>query len=208
MRILTYILLLFSLSGFSQSVKVDSPKGLISDLPEVSCPATTDIIIIERNDSSKRVAFENVNPSDHVYMGFTDSAVVLAITKDTWTQVTNIHDSLFVVKHENGLDYIDGDSVKVTLAGTYKVSGNLSYKGANNELWKIAVRRTRAGVTTTQGFPLHKYTGANNTVSISLACVTTACIADDILTLEIMNTSDNDDCTLISCNFIARFFHR
>jgi len=208
MRILIAILLFFSLAGYSQSVHVDSPKGLVSDLPEVSFPAATDLVIVERNDSSKHVEFGNVYPADHVSMGFTDSAVTLSITEDEWTQITNVYDSLFVMDHIEGMEYVLGDTLKIVTPGSYLICGNIGFKGSNNELWKMAVFRTRDGVATMQGFPSLRYTSVANVVIVPFTCMLVDCLANDLITLEIMNTTDNDDCELNGCTFIVKYFHR
>ena len=144
---------------------------------------------------------------DHAYVGFTDSTVTLAITQNTWAQITNANDTIFLIDHKVGVEYIGGDSLKIIRAGTYQVDGNLSFQGSNNEDWKIAVRRTRSGSTTTQGFPLLKYTSVANTVTVPFCSALFDCQTGDIVTLEIMNLTDDDDCVLKSCNFIIKFCH-
>jgi len=144
---------------------------------------------------------------DHAYMGFVDSTTTLAITQDQWAQVTNAYDSLFIVVHEYGVEYVLGDSLQITKAGTYSISGELSLQGSNNENWKVAARRTRSGSTTTIGFPVLKYTGVANTVAVPFDCLATDLEVDDLITLEIMNTTDNDDCVVKGCNFIITYFH-
>ena len=55
MRNILFILLLFSLSGYSQSVHIDGPTGRVSDLDAVITVAATDLIVVEHNDSSKKI---------------------------------------------------------------------------------------------------------------------------------------------------------
>jgi len=57
MKYLPIILLFICAVGYSQSasVKIDGPTGQVSDLAAISTTEATDLIIIERNDSSKKI---------------------------------------------------------------------------------------------------------------------------------------------------------
>ena len=65
MRILTIILLLFSLSGYSQSVHIDGATGRVSDLPAVTSADSADYVILEHSDSSKRITVGNLHTYSH-----------------------------------------------------------------------------------------------------------------------------------------------
>ena len=65
MNKLTIILLFLPFAVFSQSVKVDGPTGQVSDLVEISSVDSSDLMIVERSDSSKKVTAFDFHGSFH-----------------------------------------------------------------------------------------------------------------------------------------------
>ena len=202
MRILTIILLFFSLAGFSQSVHIDGPTGQVSDLDAVTSLVATDILILERSDSSKQVTFENFIAMPHGSYVFHDSSVTLDMSTGVWTMVTNAWHNLFIQVHGDDIAFA-GDSVTITYPGAYMIIMSVSFSGTAGDAYEFTIFKNNV-IT---DYVLERTTSQNDVGNLSLPMELVDLVAGDDLKFMIRNTASNDDATIIACSGIIWRFH-
>ena len=203
MRYLTIILLLFSLSVFSQSVKIDGPTGLVSDLDTASNPVLgTDLVIIGRSGISKSVIFADFINPPHGKFFFHDSAVTPDATQNAWEHVTNPTKSLFILVDTMRLSF-DGDSVTIQFPGDYLIIISFSFSGSANDSWEFAIFKNGAKTTVT----IDRTTSQVDVGNVSVPVYLDDLVAGDDLTFKIRNVASNDDPTFVSCSWVIVRIH-
>ena len=195
MRYIYIILLFFSFAGYSQSVHVDGPTGRISDLPAVTIPAATDLVIIERNDSSKKVTFTNFVKMPHGMVSFHDSSTELTMSTGEWSHVTNAWNTLFAETDVTRLTFA-GDSITIDVgsAGDYMINIGVSFSGTSGDNYEISLFKNHAQV----GPITERTTGQTDVGYMGLPTYVPDLVAGDDLKLMIRNTASNDDATVIA----------
>lgn len=138
----------------------------------------------------------------HVFMSFSDSAVVPAMTQNNWVQITNAGDSLYGVELADDFT-INADTIIVGIKGQYSVIASISYiGGGGNEDHEFRIM-----LNGTQKLKMHRSTtNASSNGALTLPISITTEVGDEIW-LEVRNTSDNDDISLTSGSITMMTIH-
>ena len=203
MRYSFIILLLFSSLCYSQSVKIDGPTGLVSDLDTASNPVLgTDLVVIGRSGISKSVTFADFINPPHGKFFFHDSAVTPAAAQNTWEQVTNATKSLFILVDSMRLSF-DGDSVTIQYPGDYLIIISFSFSGSAADSWEFAVFKNGAKTEVT----VDRTTSQTDVGNVSVPVYLDDLVEGDGLTFKIRNVVSNDDPTFVSCSWVILRIH-
>ena len=203
MRTLIVILLFFPFVVLSQSVHIDGPTGQISDLATVTMPAGTDILVLERNDSSKNITFDKFTDLPHGAFAFHDSAVTLTMSTGVWSLMSNPTNNLFTAEDTDDLVFA-GDSVTLTYGGDYMSIASISFGGTAGDSYEFAVFKNGAIVAYST---IERTTSQTDVGNVSLLVYLFSMSDGDDLTLKIRNTASNDDATLVSISWIIWRLH-
>lgn len=144
-----------------------------------------------------------VNEPPHTALAFADSAAVIPTDVNVWSKVTNVSNNLFTVVNASGIT-AQGDSITIQRPGDYLVFINLSFQGGPSDQWHAAVYKN--GVVTP--FEMHRRTSNNDTGNMGLNGYLSNLVTGDDLSFYIRNTGDNDDPTMVSCQFTVYMLHQ
>ena len=164
--------------------------------------ATTPMDVIYTDSISSGTVTDSMSyiiEPPHLYQGFEDSAVTLAITQNVWTQITNATQDLYTVEDA---EHMRGtlDTIYIQVDGDYKFVASFSFQGVNNETWKIQFFKNGSMI----GRAANRSTGTNSTGNV---LAYEDCVAGDKITLKILNLTDNDDAVAVSSAVYAERVH-
>lgn len=152
-------------------------------------------------DSAVITSLVNVPP--HTTMTFADSAFILPLTVNVWSKVTNTNNDLFTVVSASNITS-GGDSITIQRPGDYLIFIDLSFRGGPSDVYHAAVYKN--GIVTP--FEMHRRTSNNDTGNFGLNGYLSDLIAGDDISFYIRNTGDNDDPTMVSCQFTVYMLHQ
>jgi hypothetical protein len=162
----------------------------------------TDSVVIVPNLKLNGLFSAPNNP--HANYGFNDSSAGLEVTQNTWKQVTNAAGNLFITDHEKNITYLTGDTFQIDIAGDYSLTAWVGYQGTTGVTWKFRAAITRSGSTTTEGFTSPRKTSTNDLGSVPFSQDLHDLQAGDKITVEIINTTNSTNPTIVSMNLIFR----
>jgi len=136
-------------------------------------------------------------------MSFSDSSVVLSVTQDTWTFVTNANNDLWTYRDNESFGFsYSGDTLYPDYSGTYLITGHLSFEGNNNESWKVAVIATDK-VSDFQTSCAQMYTSSSDMHTLPINALLNVTSGSQGFVVKIYNSTDNDDPTITCGALIA-----
>jgi len=122
---------------------------------------------------------------------FADSSVLIALTQNTWTRITNTANTLFTSKVAEDFTNI-ADTIKATDSCAYaSIYFSISAEFSASDAYKMRVLKNG---TTQLGCAA--FTGKVDVTSFSSKCITPVAV-NDYFELQIVNTTDNDDATVV-----------
>ena len=122
---------------------------------------------------------------------FKDSSITLPCSQNVWQRVTNTANTLFTSKAESNCTN-DSDTIVINTSQKYvAVFWELSMSFANGDVYKARVLKNG-----TEGVGCATVTGRAATLLMCSKCVTSV-EAGDYFELQIINTSDNSDPTVV-----------
>jgi len=216
MRILTIILLFFSLAGFSQSVHIDGPTGKVSDLTAVTSAEGTDPIIIGDGtetiirDSlySRGVLYASriqIDSSWHIFGGFADSAVSIDITEDEYSPVTNASNNLWIGLEAVGFS-VSGDTMIIDNAGDYFGSFSVTWTGGTGRVYRFRVYNVTDGAE--EGFSIAGTgDGADDYVTITKPLYFEDVSPGDRFVMQVTNIDNSEDITIRYGAYTLMYLH-
>lgn len=141
-------------------------------------------------------------PENHGFFGFQDSAFVVPCTQNNWSQVTNTGNDLWQIGDEDGIT-ISNDTLTVPITGHYTFSIGLGFNGSANDQWRNSIFVNGSPV----GFRQPRKT-ANNDTGWFGNCGSFDLTAGDEITIEVLNTINDNDYTAVSGCVTVSFIHR
>ena len=200
-----YIILLFlPFTIYSQSIKVDSPKGLMSDLDTAARPiVSTDLVVVVRNDSSLVMTFDIFTDIPHGAFAFHDSSTTLTMSTGVWSMITNAWNTLFTQEDAKFLTFA-GDSVTLTSDGDYISIASISFGGTAGDNYEFAYFKNGALVDYST---LERTTSQTDVGNLSLPVYLFEIVAGDDITIKVRNTASDDDATIVSVSWIIWRLH-
>jgi len=137
----------------------------------------------------------------HAWIRFADSTRTIALTQNTWAQITNPADSLFRVIDQYLLS-VEDDTVSATVAGHFNVDFSLSFTGTNADIYEVRLMSTTGEIhkvsISTDGTAPHEVVVPGYWIAT----------AGQELWAEIRNTASNDDATVLSGGLRLLYIHR
>ena len=203
MKYIYIILLLFSITGYSQFVKIDGPTGQISDLPALVIVDSADYVIVEHNDSSKKVTFSDFTTVPHGAWAFYDSSTTLDMSTGAWSMITNAWNTLFT---EEDADYLTfaGDSITLTYAGDYISIASISFGGTAGDLYQFSYFKNGVLI---EYCTINRSTSQTDVGNLSLPVYLFGIEAGDDITMKVRNTASDDDATIVAVTWIIWRLH-
>lgn len=197
--------LAFSLSGASVSelyvpyfgaiknIDIGANNFTVGDTAKINTISATELIIDA--DSVKVSGNFTSDPMLSCYE-FQDSSVVLDLTVDIWVRVTNPTKTLFTSIEDE--DFVNaGDTVVAIDYCKYaSLFYSLSAAFSDNDIFKISILKN--GTTRIDG---SVFSGKGTTATIAGKCIIPIVIGD-YFELQVINTTDNDDVTVVSGSII------
>jgi hypothetical protein len=125
----------------------------------------------------------------HLHAFFADSAVVIDITQNTYTTITNATDALWTDDEANEVTFA-GDTITVSTAGDYVLHFALDADGSGtNDIYKFKAYKNGVAVA---GGPSAKGTF----IHVSWVWYFEDLAVGDDIAIKVTNTVDNDDLTV------------
>ena len=201
-RLLFLLLIFLSFTGLSQSVHIDGATGRIDDLHLDTLPEGTDLIYFERSDTSMYMTYDYFTNMPHGAFAFNDSSITPAMSTNTWVQITNATNTLFV-SEDHELITFAGDSITIIYGGDYISFVSLSFGGTAGDFFEISMFKNGAQTYST----IERTTSQTDVGNMFLPAYLFALVAGDDIAIKIRNTASNDDATIISCSWVIWRLH-
>ena len=205
MKYIYIILLLFSITGYSQSVKIDSHAGQVSDLSATdTTPDATDLIILESASGiDKAMTFSHFTNMPHGAWAFYDSATTLDMSTGEWSMITNAWNTLFTEEDADFLTFA-GDSVTLTYAGDYISIASISFGGTAGDLYQFSYFKNGVLI---DYCTINRSTSQTDVGNLSLPVYLRNIEAGDDITMKVRNTASDDDATIVAVTWIIWRLH-
>lgn len=145
----------------------------------------------------------NKEEPPHSFMSVDDSSAVISLTDDVWGKITNDWNNLFTVWDNTNM-MVTGDSITYLLDGDYVNFISLSLSAsATGKNWELAIFKNNV---------LYRSKSLRRSSSVDIGFVgltiySEGVIGDD-LSLRIRNTTNDDDATIESCQWLIYRLHR
>ncbi len=189
----------FDINADSFAVSTDTAQAIRVDVNSNldSIAVSTDTAQAIRSDLNELMQVP------HGGYAFSDSVFEPSLSQNTWVKVTNGNNDLYTLV-EADLITFGGDTVTVIINGDYMGFFTLSLSGTATDQYHAAVYKN--GVITP--FESHASTAANSAVvNMTIIADLHNLVTGDDISLYIRNTTNNDDPTLISGQFILTLIH-
>ena len=172
--------------------------------PDVSGAAITQIGQTGDNDTTNVVGVFQVNgviSLAHLYghMGFADSSQVITATQNVYVKITQESDSLYSTYINRGLTF-QGDSIQVPIAGDYYVNWDLSWSGANTDVYHVEVFVNNVGQS--QRGEIHRSMSTSN-IGGHGGVTFLNLPANAWLSFRIKNTANGNNPTVVAGNVVV-----
>ena len=151
-------------------------------------------------EGRKESAYNLLYPP-HGWARFSDSTVVLNITQNVYTQVTNTYDSLFRQIHIPGIQIV-ADTIVFETQGHYLFSGTITFTATINDVCRFRVMLNGTSLYSVRSSV--SSTGEYHTIPLNLGIHANV---DDELWIEVTNTSSSDDITIIGGSWYVLYIH-
>ena len=133
----------------------------------------------------------------NLQMAFKDSAITIAATEDTWTEVTNGTTALWTATNSGFT--VAGDSVTVITAGDYVANLSLSfYATADDTIHIRLIKNDAAGLVPTARAVC---VGAE-IINLNIPVLLPDLVAGDDFKVQIMNSNNGDDPIILDGAFV------
>lgn len=131
--------------------------------------------------------------SRHGYMYFSGQSVTIIATQNIWYRVTNATKNLFTVSEADFIT-IRGDSIIINYAGSYLITGTLTFSGGNDVEQAVRLYKNGNAIGAYIGM-VGK--GAGREITIPFVFYSEDSAVNDKLELRTSNLDDNSDPVLI-----------
>ena len=131
-------------------------------------------------------------------MGFADSSFSIPMTQNIYYPITNTANNLYITGVNYGLTFA-GDSIQVPEDGDYEIEWDLSYSGANTDLYHIEIFVD--GVSS-KGKGEGQRDMSSSNIGSSSGHTILSLTALQWITLRIENTINNNDATVYAGNIV------
>ena len=131
-------------------------------------------------------------------MGFADSSFTIPMTQNIYAPITNTANTLYITGVNYGLTFA-GDSIQVPETGDYEIEWDLSYSGANTDLYHIEIFVD--GVDQ-KGKGEGQRDMSSSNIGSSSGHTILSLTALQLITLRIENTINNNDATVYAGNIV------
>ena len=131
-------------------------------------------------------------------MGFADSSFSIPMTQNIYYPITNTANTLYITGVNYGLTFA-GDSIQVPEDGNYEIEWDLSYSGANTDLYHIEIFVD--GVSS-KGKGEGQRDMSSSNIGSSSGHTILSLTALQWITLRIENTINNNDATVYAGNIV------
>lgn len=139
------------------------------------------------------------NSKPHAWGQFSDSAVTISLTQNNWVHITNSTKTLFpATDYENITDL--NDTLKFSYSGDVNCDYNVTFEGTSTDEFEFRVVKNG-----TQAYKVHYDVPTSaNEVNIAIPSAFHPNLNDKVW-LEVRNTSNNNDITIISGSIRVRY---
>lgn len=138
----------------------------------------------------------------HASMYFDDASVPLTMSQNGWVQITNGTNDLFTYD-ASGITASD-DSLIIVTAGDYLINASLSFSGTTNaDVYEFAVFKNGELASP----KIERTTTSSDIGNVSLPFYLEELVAGDVLILQMRNTANDFDATLVACSWITWLLH-
>jgi hypothetical protein len=141
----------------------------------------------------------------HLFGGFSDSAVVIDLTEDQFSHVTNATNNLWNGIESNGI-VASGDTTSFPNAGDYFGSYSVTFTGGAGTVFIFDVYNTVTEQR--QGFPVAATgDGASDYVTVTKPLYFDGLNVDDALILRVTNNDSDTDITIRYGSYFITYLH-
>ena len=141
----------------------------------------------------------------HAFGGFQDSAVIVPITQNVYSQITNGNGDLFTGVEAVGFS-ISGDTVTFEQDGDYSGLVSLTFTGNNSNVFKFRVYNVTDAAQ--EGFSIAMTgDGGNDYVTVTKPLYFENITAGDEFIMQITNIDGSNDATLRFSTFYISYLH-
>lgn len=141
----------------------------------------------------------------HMFGGFQDSAVVIDVTEDVYTPVTNAAGNLWTGLEADGFS-MSGDTMTITNAGDYFGAVSITFTASNSEVIMFQVYNVTDGAQ--EGFAAGTTgDGANDYVTLTKPLYFEDVSAGDKYVLRMTDLDSNDDITVRHGTYYLTYLH-
>lgn len=134
---------------------------------------------------------------------FADSSVTLDMSQNTWEQISNPTNNLFIENDAVDMTF-SGDTVTIGVAGDYIMITSISFSGTAADAYEFAFFDN--GVI--NGAKMERTTSQTDVGNVGIPTYLEDLEINDKITLEVRNTASNDDATVVSCSWIVWLLHK
>lgn len=142
----------------------------------------------------------SLNPK--FFASYGDSAVVIPMTQNDTTMLTNGANGLFTIYRNKGNFVMQGDSVQIPVTGWYKSEVTSGFSGANGDVYTGMFYVNNVYVNNRGHYVRSTSSADNGSIAMQLLYNFTA---GDWLKIMIVNTGSNNDMTTKNTDWIIEF---
>lgn len=144
--------------------------------------------------STKAIKALNTVPYAHLY--FADSAETIALTEDTWTEVTNATNTLWISTATRITEA--ADTLNITIAGDYVGVLSLSYYATANDTIHVRLAKNDVGLAA----KAEALSIGAEIITLSVPYLIPNLVATDGLKVQIQNSNNDDDAIVIDGSLV------
>lgn len=185
MKQIKIILLSFALLPFCAFAQ----HGVVATFKNIEISGDT----IYSGTDTTTIAETAINKRAYADLHASDSSITLSMTQNNYAHVTNPSNTLLTAGHAKNIT-TGGDSLVVTIAGTYRVDVHLSLNGNANDIYEgvIAVDNV-----TNNDHKVTRKTSNNDVGDMSFSGLYNF-TASQSVKMVLRNTANNNDATIVN----------
>ena len=188
MKLLSLILFLsFSLAGFSQADKKVFGKLTVTNNIQISGDT------LFNGTDTATITEIAINRRSYADLHASDSSVTLSMTQNNYVHITNPSNTLLTAGHAKNIT-TGGDSLIVTIAGTYRVDVHISLNGNANDIYEGVIA---IGNVINNDHKVTRKTSNNDVGDMSFSGLYIF-TASQSVKMMLRNTANNNDATIVN----------
>ena len=145
--------------------------------------------------TTKAVAALNTVPYAHLY--FADSAITIAITEDTWTEVTNATNTLWISTNTTRITEA-ADTLNVLINGDYIGMLSLSYYATADDTVHVRLAKNDIGLPN----KAEALSIGAEIITLATSYVIPNLVATDGLKVQVQNSNNDDDVIVVDGSLV------